>query len=143
MDSNSIKIVEGEIHKDYRGEIVSINNFSFEGITRTYILHHPDTTVIRGWHGHKYERKWFFCHHGAFILKLVAIDNWETPSKDLEVVTLRLTADKSEMVCVPAGYATTQQALVPNSILQVYSDKTFDEAIAEKDSYRYEPAYFD
>ena len=138
-----VKVIKGEIFEDKRGQIASINNFSFDEIKRTYILHHPDTSIVRGWHGHKREKKWFYCHSGAFTLKLVAIDNWTKPSKELKIDIFNLTGNESQIICVPAGYASSIKAEIPNSILQVFSNKTYAEAMDEKDSYRFDSDYFE
>ena len=139
----TVKVIKGEMFEDRRGQIASINNFSFDEIKRTYILHHPDTSIVRGWHGHKHEKKWFYCHQGAFTLKLVAIDNWDKPSKELKIETFHLTGNESQLICVPAGYASYIKAEISDSILQVFSNKTYAEAMAEKDSYRFDSAYFE
>jgi len=137
-----VKVIKGEIFEDKRGQIASVNNFSFDEIKRTYILHHPDTYIVRGWQGHKHEKKWFYCISGAFTLKLVAIDNWEKPCKNLKTETFNLNSKYSQIICVPSGYANSIKAEIPDSILQVFSNKTFAEAMAEKDSYRFDSDYF-
>lgn len=131
-----IKVIEGEIFRDYRGQISSINSFQFEGIKRSYIIHHPDVAVVRGWHGHQFERKWFYCLKGLFSVALVKIDNWEKPSNDLKPEIFHLSDNVSQLVCVPAGYANCLKAYTPGSIMLVLSDKTLDEA--KDDSWRYD-----
>jgi len=138
-----IKVVKGEMFEDKRGQIASINNFSFDEIKRTYTLHHPDISIVRGWHGHKHEKKWFYCHSGSFTLKLVAIDKWDKPSHDLKIKTFNLSGNESQIIFVPAGYASSIKAETPNSILQVFSNKTYATAMAEKDSYRFDSDYFE
>ena len=81
-----IKVVEGEIYRDERGQISSLNAFRFSGVERCYFIHHPDTSVVRGWHGHQFEKKWFYCVKGSFTVALVEVDNWENPSPDLDPV---------------------------------------------------------
>ncbi|MEG1608216.1 MAG: WxcM-like domain-containing protein [Mucinivorans sp.] len=131
-----IKIIEGEIFSDFRGQISSLNNFRFNGVERCYFIHHPSTDVIRGWHGHRYEKKWFYCLKGAFTMAFIEIDNWDTPSPLLEPKVVTLTDKKSEIVYVPEGYANCLKATVPDSILLVYSGKLLDEALL--DSWRYD-----
>ena len=130
------ELLPGEIFKDARGQIASLNNFHFDGVKRMYVLHHPDTHVIRGWNGHQFERKWFYCMKGAFEVRLVAIDNWTAPSPTLTAERHQLTSETSQLLCVPAGYANRIQALTPDSILMVLSDKTLEESAA--DSYRFD-----
>ncbi|MBQ4063872.1 MAG: WxcM-like domain-containing protein [Bacteroidaceae bacterium] len=133
-----IKVIQGEIFKDERGQISSLNEFHFEDVRRTYIIHHPDASVVRGWHAHQQERKWFYCIKGAFSVALVKIDNWDKPSPTLQAEVFHLTEDDSKIVCVPAGYANCLKAQEAGSIMQVFSDKTLPEALG--DSWRYDKA---
>lgn len=137
---DNIKIIEGEIHHDWRGDIFSINSFRFDDIKRMYVIHHPDHSVIRGWHGHKHERKWFYCLRGEWILALVKIDNWENPSGDLVPTVIHLSDKDSRLVCVPEGYANCLKALTPDSMIQVYSDVPLPEAF--EDSWRYDSSFW-
>ncbi len=133
---NEIEIIQGEIFFDERGQISSINNFSSEEAKRLYLIHHPDKTVIRGWHGHQYEKKWFYCVKGEFVLALVKPDNWENPSEDLTPSIINLSEKESKIVAVPAGYANCIKALSNNSIILVLSGKKLPEAYG--DSWRYD-----
>lgn len=137
---SEIKVIQGEIFRDERGQISSLNEFHFEGIKRTYIIHHPDTSVVRGWHAHQHERKWFYCIKGSFSVALVKIDDWNNPSLDLKAEVFHLSDENSKIVCVPAGYANCLKAMEPGSIMQVYSDKTLQEALG--DSWRYDKNYW-
>ena len=132
----AVKVIDGEIFRDQRGQISSLNAFRFPGVERFYFIHHPDTSVIRGWHGHQHEKKWFYCVKGAFTIGLVEIDNWEFPSPDLKVQKYHLTEQESRIVCVPEGYANCIKASIPGSILLVFSGKTLPEAYS--DSWRYD-----
>lgn len=136
MESHRIQVIEGEVFQDYRGRISSLNNFRFDGVKRCYFVHHPDTSVIRGWHGHQFEKKWFYCMKGSFTIGLVRIDDWEHPSPDLRAELFQLTDAKSEIICVPEGYANCIKATMPDSILLVFSGKILEEALG--DSWRYD-----
>jgi dTDP-4-dehydrorhamnose 3,5-epimerase-like enzyme len=131
-----VKVIAGEIFQDQRGQISSLNNFRFTDVKRVYLIHHPDINVVRGWNGHQFEKKWFYCIKGSFTLGLVEIDNWEQPSPDLKAKLYALSEDKSQIVCVPAGYANCIKARSPNSVLMVFSSILFNEAAA--DSWRYD-----
>ena len=133
---SEIKVIPGEIFKDERGQISSLNEFHFEGVKRTYIIQHPDSSVIRGWHAHQYERKWFYCIKGKFSVALVKVDNWEVPSPTLKAEVFHLDENDSKIVCVPAGYANCLKAMENGAIMQVFSDKTLQEALG--DSWRYD-----
>lgn len=131
-----VKIVDGEIFRDQRGQISSLNAFRFPGVERFYFIHHPDTSVIRGWHGHQHEKKWFYCVKGAFTIGLVEINDWEHPSPDLKAQKYHLTEQESRIICVPEGYANCIKASIPGSVLLVFSGKTLPEAYS--DSWRYD-----
>lgn len=131
-----IEIIEGDIFKDYRGQISTLNSFHFEGVKRIYIIHHPDISVIRGWNAHQNERKWFYCLKGTFSVALTKIDNWENPSPNLQARVFKLTEEKSRLVCVPPGYGNCLKAHTPGAIMLVLSDKTLAEAA--NDSWKYD-----
>ena len=131
-----VKVIDGEIFRDQRGQISSLNAFRFPGVERFYFIHHPDTSVIRGWHGHQHEKKWFYCVKGAFTIGLVGIDDWKNPSPDLKAQKYHLTEEESRIICVPEGYANCIKASVPGSVLLVFSGKTLPEAYS--DSWRYD-----
>ena len=133
---SDIELVEGEIFVDERGKINSLNNFAFDDVQRIYFIHHPDKSIVRGWHGHKHEKKWFYCVKGEFVLGIVKPDNWENPSPDLKPEIFNLSETKSNIICVPEGYANCIKANSDNSILLVLSGKRVPKAYA--DSWRYD-----
>lgn len=131
-----IEVIDGEIFRDYRGQISSLNSFHFNDVRRCYIIHHPDISVIRGWHAHQDERKWFYCVKGTFSVALVKIDDWENPDRDLSAEIFTLSEKDSKLVCVPKGYANCLKAHEKDSVMLVLSDKTLGEASG--DSWRYD-----
>ena len=133
---SEIKIIEGEVFKDHRGWIGSLNTFYFDGVRRCYVLHHPDVSVIRGWHAHQHERKWFYCVKGEFTLALVKIDDWDRPSPKLKPEIFQLSETQSRIVCVPEGYANCLKAGSVDSVMVVFSDKILSDALS--DSWRYD-----
>ena len=133
---SEVVVVEGEIFVDERGNINSLNNFTFQDVHRIYFIHHHDKSIIRGWHGHRYEKKWFYCVKGEFVLGLVKPDNWKKPSLDLKPEVFNLSENQSRIICVPEGYANCLKALTNNSILLVLSGKRLPEAY--NDSWRYD-----
>ena len=47
------------------------------------IIYQNDTSIVRAWHAHQYEKKWFYAVKGSFTTAFVKIDNWESPSINL------------------------------------------------------------
>ncbi len=126
-----IKIIDGEIFNDHRGRITSANNLAFTEIRRSYLIENADTEIIRGWHGHKQEKKWFWCLRGCFIAAFVEIDEWQNPSRDLKPEVYRLNAARNQVVCVPEGYANCFRADEPGSMLLVFSSNTYPECLSD------------
>lgn len=132
---DKVRVVEGEVYRDERGVITSLNDFHLEGANRIYFIHHPDTAVVRGWHGHRWERKWFYCVKGTFDLAVVKIDDWFNPSADLVPEVFHLTEERSRIVCVPPGYANCLRTETADSTMMVLSGVVLPDAYA--DSWRY------
>lgn len=133
---SEIQFISGGISVDHRGQISHVNNLDMWEVERFYIIHQHDTSVVRAWHGHQQEKKWFYAIKGAFTGAFVKIDDWQNPSSDLEAEMFELTAENSRILYVPEGYANGFKASEPDSILLVFSNKILVEAV--KDSWRYD-----
>lgn len=131
-----IKFIQGGISIDNRGQISHVNDLDMNEIQRFYVIHQKDPAVIRAWHAHQWEKKWFYAVKGSFTAAFVKIDNWEHPSLDLKAERFQLTAANSRILYVPEGYANGFKANEPDSILLVFSNKILVEAV--KDSWRYD-----
>ena len=131
-------IIEGGLFTDSRGVLAHVNDFVMDDVRRFYVIHQGDVSVIRGWHAHQFEKKYFYVVKGSFVFGLVRIDNWENPSIDLKADTFILSDKKSEVLCVPEGYANAVKAMEPGSEFIVLSNKTLSEAA--NDSWRYDKA---
>lgn len=130
-------LIAGARFADARGVLACCNACDLAEVRRFYTLYHPDTTTVRGWNGHRFESKRFFCIKGAFAVGLVAVDAFEAPSPALQATCFRLQAEDAQVLCVPPGYANAIKALTPDSILLVLSDKTLEEA--KDDNWKYPP----
>ena len=133
-------LISGGIHSDERGSVSFVNDFDMEQIKRFYTITHSDTHIIRGWQGHKIEKKWFFCTKGAFVVRVIKIDDWHQPSKYLEISKYHLQSDKSEILFVDQGCVTCMQAVTKDSTLLVFSDQ--DLLHSKADDYRFDQNYW-
>jgi dTDP-4-dehydrorhamnose 3,5-epimerase-like enzyme len=140
MDDNFSLITEGGLFSDTRGTVSFVNDFNLAPVKRFYLISHPNTDIVRAWQGHKIERKWFYCIQGSFEVKVVKIDDWVHPSKELIIQSYVLTANKSQVLTVTEGCATGIRALEIDASLMVFSDKTLDEA--KNDDYRFDKNYW-
>jgi hypothetical protein len=60
---------------------------------------------IRAWHGHKKEGKYVFVPQGSAIVCAIKIDNWENPSKNLDIERYVLSDKSPSILRIPPGYA--------------------------------------
>ncbi|CAA9202796.1 WxcM-like domain-containing protein [Flavobacterium collinsii] len=134
------KIIQGGNFSDHRGIISYVNDFSFEGIERFYIISNSDENPIRAWQGHKLDSKNFYCINGSFKIHYVKIDNWENPSKDLVVETVLMSEAESKIVHIPAGYANAIESVESNSKLISFS--TLPLSNVSEDDIRYPSDYW-
>lgn len=129
-------IICGGRFSDERGELKFVNDFDPQLVKRFYTIKNDSLDTIRAWQGNRIESKYFHVVSGKFIICLVKIDNWDTPTDDLPVYEYILSAEKSEILYVPAGYANGIKSLENNSNLLVFSSHSL--AQAKRGSYRYE-----
>lgn len=129
-------IISGDTFTDHRGELEFYNDFDMSTIKRMYFTEHFDTNVIRAWQGHRIESRWFKCVKGRFIVKLVQIGDWESPSDNLKVYEYQLSSDKQEILYVPNGFANGFKATGSNSKLMIMSNYKLNEI--EDDQVRFD-----
>ena len=110
-------IILGGNFADNRGEVAFVNDFSFSDIKRFYTITNATEKPLRAWQGHKLDQKNFFCVTGSFQIFYVKVDNWENPSKNLEVKSEILKASESKILVIPPGYANAILSLESNSKL--------------------------
>ena len=135
----SPKIIKGNSFTDIRGTIYFNNSFDTSEIKRMYIIQNSSVNVIRGWQGHKVEQRWFSALQGEFEIHLIKVDNWKTPSKDLQSIKYNLSSDKMNVLHVPPGFVSSIRSKESASKLLAMSNYGIEEI---NDEYRYENEYF-
>lgn len=133
------RVTEGGSHSDFRGTLLYNNDFDVSLIKRMYVIENLSTDFVRAWQGHQIEQRWFSVIQGSFRIQLIAIDNWGTPSTNLERFTFIVDSEKLDVLHVPSGYVSSIQSLEQGSKLLVLSDYLLG---AIEDEYRYEVDYF-
>lgn len=133
-------IIEGGKYADERGNLFFNNDFDASAIKRIYCIENNSIKYTRGWTGHQTEQRWFVASQGSFRIKLVKIDCWENPSKDLEVLTFDLTSEKLDVLHMPAGYASAIEAKEEGSKLLVMVNYSLGEI---DDDHRFPSDYFE
>ena len=132
-------LMTGAKHTDARGTLSFNNDFDLTSVKRMYVIENQDTQVVRAWQGHKKEQRWFTAVKGSFKIELIAIDNWEKPSKNLQKYNFTLTAEKMNVIHVPSGYVNSIQSLETDSKLLVMANYLLGE---HQDDYRFSVDYF-
>ena len=132
-------IVNGGRHSDTRGTVRFNNSFDATSIKRIYLIENTEATFVRGWQGHRIEQRWFSVLQGSFKIELIAIDNWENPSTDVERFSFIVDAAKLDVLHVSAGYVSSIQSLEAGSKLLVMADYLLGEV---QDEYRFDIDYF-
>jgi dTDP-4-dehydrorhamnose 3,5-epimerase-like enzyme len=125
-------IIKGGTYSDQRGSMRFVNDFHFKDVKRFYFIKHPDTSVVRAWQGHQFEKKYFYPISGSFVVAWVKIDDFNNPSDDLIPEYHIISAKNSEILSIPKGYANGLKALEPNSELMIFSDMNLEESVNEK-----------
>ncbi len=136
-----MQLIKGNIHRDQRGIVRFVNDFHFENVKRFYTITHPDIDTIRAWQGHKRETKYFFVSKGSFVINCIAVDNWDSPAKDLKINTYTLIDTQSEILIIPPGHVNGFKALEPDSTMIVFSDMLLEDS--KMDDYRFPVDYWE
>ncbi|QFG54426.1 sugar epimerase [Chryseobacterium sp.] len=132
-------LLKGNRHQDGRGTLRYNNDFSLPGVQRFYTIQNADTQFIRAWQGHRVEQRWFSAMTGSFIIKLIRVDHWDNPSRDLKSVDFVLESDTLDILHVPPGYISSIQARGEDAVLLVFADY---ELGVSQDEYRFPADYF-
>lgn len=126
-ENNKIpQLIKGGIHTDQRGQISFVNAMKFDAVERFYIISNSVENPLRAWQGHKIDNKYFYCLQGLIRVHYVKIDHWESPSKDLKVESILLSADQSNVLHIPEGYANAIESLEAGSKLISFSTLPLD-----------------
>jgi dTDP-4-dehydrorhamnose 3,5-epimerase len=140
MDSKPV-MMAGGLAADDRGELAYVNDFRFEGVKRFYMVSNYSQGFVRAWHGHKREAKYVTAVSGAAMVGAVCIDDWERPSKELEVQRFVLSAHRPSVLYIPPGYANGFMSLTADLRLMFFSTSSLEES--HGDDFRYESRYWD
>jgi dTDP-4-dehydrorhamnose 3,5-epimerase-like enzyme len=134
------KLLKGNRHEDLRGTLFYNNDFDASEVKRIYVIENKSPAIVRAWQGHKIEQRWFSAIQGSFKIELIAVDNWETPSKKLKKFAFVLDSIKLDVLHIPAGCISSIQSLDEGSKLLVMADYLLGEL---EDEYRFSVAYFE
>jgi dTDP-4-dehydrorhamnose 3,5-epimerase-like enzyme len=133
------KLTIGNHHTDARGTLIYNNDLDVSEVRRIYFIENNSMAFARGWQGHKIEHRWFAAIRGSFLIRIIAIDDWDTPTVTLNQEIYTLKTEDFMVLHVPEGYVSSIQALEENSKLMVMADYKIGEI---QDEYRFLANYF-
>lgn len=125
--------------EDHRGSVEFYNELKLDHYKRFYIVSNPIEGTVRAWHGHKIEEKLIKVLKGEFLICLVKVDNWDQPSKNLEILKYKLN-ENSGLLYVPSGYANGAINLSSDSKIMYFSSLVLEDSI--NDDYRFDSKYW-
>jgi dTDP-4-dehydrorhamnose 3,5-epimerase-like enzyme len=119
------KLIKGNAAVDDRGILTFVNDFDFKGIKRFYTVHnYPDTSGIRGWHGHKSEAKYVFVMRG---LADFLLSSMETSKK----YRFALSGEHPEILFIPPGFYHAFRTRTKKNQIIFYSTATLEQSKAD------------
>jgi dTDP-4-dehydrorhamnose 3,5-epimerase len=133
-------LIRGSIAVDDRGSLSFVNDFDFHDVKRFYVVSNHRAAFVRAWHAHRQEAKYVTVVEGAAVVCAVAIDDWDTPNRNAEIVRHVLSSAQPAILFIPAGYANGFMSLTDHSKLLFFSTATLDESCA--DDIRYDARYW-
>lgn len=134
------RLIEGELAVDDRGSLSFVNDFSFDGVRRFYVVHNHRTGFVRAWHGHRREAKYVGALTGSAIVAAVEIDDWANPSKELRIHRYILSAEKPGLLQIPPGFANGFMTLTADAKLVFFSTASLVES--QHDDVRFDAYYW-
>lgn len=115
-------IYHGDIAVDDRGKVTFVNDFDFKDVKRFYMVENHQPNFVRAWHGHKKEGKYVLVVQGAAIIAAVNMED------QAGAVSRRvLSADKPEVLYIPAGFYNGFKTLTPDTKVMFFSTATLEE----------------
>ena len=119
-----VKLINGGVAVDDRGQLSFVNDFDFKDVKRFYMVENHELGFIRAWHGHEKEGKYVYVSNGAILIGAV---NLNTELVDRFV----LSSSKPQVLYIPPGYANGFMNLQENTKIMFFSTSTLEESIGD------------
>jgi dTDP-4-dehydrorhamnose 3,5-epimerase-like enzyme len=136
-----VRLLVGDLAVDERGEVGFVNDFDFSGVKRFYTVRNHHRGFVRAWHGHRQEAKYVTVVAGTALVAAVQVDDWQRPSKSLEVVRYVLSAARPRVLFIPPGHANGFMSLTDDARVMFFSTATLAES--QGDDIRFDARYWD
>lgn len=125
------------MYKDERGLLSHLGDLQLPNIKRVYFISGGQANGFRGWHGHRFESKIFYCISGSATVWCARPSSWDqtVESEDDTVLKWDLRANSPGFLFVPEGYANGIEMGGEASTLMVMSNRSLGES--QSDDYRF------
>jgi len=133
--------IRGGLATDDRGSVSFVNDFDFAGVQRFYMVENHRQGFIRAWHAHKKESKHVLVVKGSALICAVKIDDWDNPSKDLQIHRHVLGERNPAVLFIPAGYANGFMSLTEDAKILFFSSSSLQDSL--DDDIRYDARHWD
>lgn len=131
----------GDVAIDDRGHVTFVNDFDFADVKRFYTVRNHRQGFVRAWHAHRREAKYVTVVTGSALVGAVKIDDWEKPSRTLTVHRYVLSADRPNVLYIPAGYANGFMSLTTGAHLMFFSTSSLEDS--RNDDVRFDARHWD
>ena len=131
---------ESNSSSDERGTVSFTNDLNLQKAVRTYKVENSQLKTVRAWHGHKVEEKWVNVEQGEFLVCVVKVDDFNSPSKNSEIQTYKMSP-KDGFLYIPPNFANGAMNLTEDNAIRYYSSSTLEESL--NDDFRFESDYWD
>jgi dTDP-4-dehydrorhamnose 3,5-epimerase-like enzyme len=131
---------ESNSSSDERGTVSFTNDLNLQKAVRTYKVENSQLKTVRAWHGHKLEEKWVNVEQGEFLVCVVKVDDFTSPSKNSEIQTYKMSP-KDGFLYIPPNFANGAMNLTEDNAIRYYSSLTLEESL--NDDFRFESDYWD
>ena len=131
---------ESNSSSDERGTVSFTNDLNLQKAVRTYKVENSQLKTVRAWHGHKVEEKWVNVEQGEFLVCVVKVDDFNSPSKNSEIQTYKMSS-KDGFLYIPPNFANGAMNLTEDNAIRYYSSSTLEESL--NDDFRFESDYWD
>jgi len=135
-DQNRPYLIPVPAFSDDRGVFFGLSNNLAEGlkIARVYLISNFGKGIIRGFHKHQKETKFFFISQGA--AKFVAVRDGDEKDR----MTFVLSDRNPVLLVIPPGWYNGWMSLEDNTVLTALSTSSYQESAADDE--RVEPYAF-
>ena len=126
------RIINGGLHVDDRGKVSFINDMP--EVKRFYVIENLGKDIIRAFHGHKKEDKYFYVVQGTALICANRID----ADRNSIVHRFVLSEHQPQLLHIPHKFANGVKSLEDKTKVIVFSTATLEESKSDDERIPYD-----